>query len=105
MSTAVGGGPLLEFDVVERFIVLREKSCGGRAFSARHLHTIGNGPPTVGKVWRRLGVGGVLMVFLFLIGSWDGIALGRIAHSLAAQFLAWREVDVQACMIERIVRV
>ena len=50
--------------VDERFIVLREKSCGRRA-SARHIHTIRRRrPPTVGKVWRRLGNVGVLLMSL-----------------------------------------
>ena len=52
MVLASAGRSLRVF-VADRSIVLREKSCGGRA-SARDIHTIRNGPPTVGKVWRRL---------------------------------------------------
>ena len=61
MILASAGRSLREF-VAERLMVLREKSCGRRA-SARHIHTmIRNGPPTVGKVWRRLCDVGVLFM-------------------------------------------
>ena len=33
-----------------------------RQASARHVHTIRSGPPTVGKVWCRLGVVGILLM-------------------------------------------
>lgn len=51
--------------VEEKFIVLRVKSCEW-LLSAGHVHTIGNGPPTVGEVGCRLG--DIVVLLMSLVG-------------------------------------